>query len=353
MKNLNLTIMTLAAMISLMACQPKSPEVTASQEDSTRVEKSYLVRVSKIEPSKVDKTIEYTANLLPFKEVYYAPAAPGRIENIFVELGSRVQQGQVLLEMDQTQLQLAVTQLNSAMDAYERISKLNETGSIPEQQFEQAKTQVELARTNVEYLKKNASFTAPISGIVTGKYFENGEMYSGAPNTQAGKAAVVTIQQINPLKAIVNISQSYYPMVKKGMVATFTSDIYPGKTFPGKVHKIYPYIDPATRTFKTECIINNPSEMLKPGMSADMELLLEKTEGFLLPAIAVLRQSGTNNRYIFVNDNGVSRRIDVEVVRRHNGQLEVTSGEPLAGQELIVEGQSKLLNGSLLEIAAN
>ena len=353
MKYLNLTMIAFALMIGLMACQQKSSEAEASPEDSTAVEKSFLVRVSAIEPSKVDKTIEYTANLLPYKEVYYAPAAPGRIDHIFVELGSRVQQGQVLLEMDQTQLHLAVTQLNSAMDAYERVAKLNETGSISEQHFEQAKTQVELARTNVDYLKKNASFTAPISGIVTGKYFENGEMYSGAPNTQAGKAAVVTIQQINPLKAIVNISQTFYPQVKKGMGAMFTSDIYPGMTFPGKVNKIYPYIDPATRTFKTEFIINNPSELLKPGMSANMELILEKTEGILLPAIAVLRQSGTNNRYIFVNDQGTARRVEVEVVKRHNGQIEVTSGEPLAGQELVVEGQAKLLNGSRIEIAAN
>jgi RND family efflux transporter MFP subunit len=335
----------------MTACQERGQlaQETVAEEEETTV----LVRIDTISTTMIDQSIQYSGTLLPNKEIYFAPALPGRIDKIYVDIGSRVKTGQVLIEMDKTQLSQAITQLNSATDTYERISSLYETGSIAEQQFEQAKTQVELAQMNVDLLQKNMDFKSPISGIITGKYFENGELYSGAPNTQAGKAAVVTIQQINPIKVMVSISQSYYPRIKHGMTAAFTTDIYPGKNFAGKVSRVFPYIDPMTRTFKVEFLIVNNNEMLKPGMSVDMTLTLTSGDGLLLPSIAVLNQSGTNNRYIFINDNGVAKRIDVEVLKRHNGMLEISSPEQLVGKQLIVEGQAKLLNGTRIEVVSN
>lgn len=338
--------------VTLWSCQEQSSADTASAAEPAE-EKSIPVKTEIIEFSMVEHSIEYTGNLVAKEEVYFAPATPGRIEKIFVEVGDRVKAGQVLVEMDKTQLSQAITQLNSAQDSYDRIAKLYETGSIAEQQFEQAKTQLELAQMNVELLKKNLNFKAPISGIITAKYFEDGELYSAAPNTQIGKAAVVIIQQINPIKVIVNISQTFLPKVKNGMKANFSSEIYPEKKYNGRVSKIHPYVDPMSRTFRTEFLISNPGEILKPGMSVDMELTLEESEGVLLPAITVLNQSGTNNRYVFVNDNGQATRIDVDIVKRHNDKLEVTAKEPLVGRELIIEGQGKLLNGDKIEIVPN
>lgn len=351
MNFLSKIIIVILTFTVIVSCQQKTKDPETSTEVGVVEEKTFPVRTDKIEPAIVAHTIEYSGTLVPKMEVYYAPAMPGRIDKIFVEVGSRVKQGQILIEMDKTQLSQALTQLASAQDVFDRIAKLNETGSISEQQFEQAKTQLELAQLNVDLLRKNMNFTSPISGMVTAKYFENGELYSGAPNTQIGKAAVVVIQQLNPIKVVVNISQSMYPEIKKGMEADFLCDIYPGQTFKGKVSKIYPNIDPMTRTFKTEFLINNSKEILKPGMAVDMKLPLGKSEGVLLPSIAVLNQSGTNNRYIFVNDNGIARKVDVELMKRHNDKLEVKAAEDLIGMELIVEGQGKLLNGVKIEVA--
>jgi membrane fusion protein (multidrug efflux system) len=343
-------IIGMLGIMVFLSCQDMAKNSEEPLEETVVEERVYPVRTENIETVKIDHTIDYTGNLIPKKEVYFAPASPGRIDKIYVDVGTRVKVGQKLLDMDMTQLSQALTQLSSAQDAYDRIEKLNETGSIAEQQFEQAKTQLEMAKLNVELLKKNLNFTSPISGLVTAKYFENGELYSGAPNTQIGKAAVVVIQQLNPIKVVVNLSQSLYPEIKQGMEATFTCDIYPGQKFAGKVSRVYPNIDAMTRTFKTEFLISNPREILKPGMSVDMKLAVNESQGVLLPAISVLNESGTNNRYIFVNDNGTAKRIDVEVVNRHNDQLEVTADERLIGLELIVEGQGKLLNGAKIEL---
>ena len=210
----------------------------------------------------------------------------------------------------------AMIQLENAKYNFEKIDTLYQLGSIPEQQYKQTKTQYELARANVEFLKENTTLVSPINGIVSGKYYENGEMYSGAPNTQAGKAAVLSLMQINPLKAIVNISQTYYPDIKKGMQATISTDIYPGKVFYGKVLKIHPTINSNTRTFQVEISVKNNSEILRPGMFTNIQMELKDEEVLVVPAIAVLKQEGTNKRYIFINENGLAKQMEVKLGKR-------------------------------------
>jgi len=308
------------------------------------------VRTEKITKQSLTRTLEYTANLIAFKEIHYAPASPGRIDKITVEVGSRVRRGDVLVEIDKTQLIQAKTQLASARDSYQRIDTLYRLGSISEQQYEQAKTQFDLARQNVEFLSKNTTLTSPIDGIVTGKYFENGELYSGAPNTAAGKSAILSLMQINPLKAVVSISQTFYEAVKNGMLAKVTTDIVQDKSFEGKVTKVYPTIDPVTRTFKTEILVENKGETLRPGMFTTIEIQVGEDEALVVPAISVLKQSGTNIRYLFVNENGTARRIDVTIGNRLDDKLEVLSDELKEGMDLIVEGQARLLQGSKINV---
>ena len=132
--------------------------------------------------------------------MHLVPTTPGRIEKIFVEVGSRFSKGDMLVQMDQTQLRQANLQLKNLETDYKRLDTLQKVGSITQQQFDQASTQYEVAKTNVEYLGENTTLIAPFNGVVSGKYFENGEMYSGVPNTTAGKAAIISIVQINPLK---------------------------------------------------------------------------------------------------------------------------------------------------------
>ena len=267
-----------------------------------------------------------------------------------MEIGDRVKTGQLLVETDRTQLLQAQTQLASARDNFRRLDTLRALGSIAEQQYDQAKTQLDLAQSNVDFLLKNTTLKSPINGIVTGKYYENGELYSGAPNTQAGKAAVLSLMQIDPLKAMVSISQSYFPDIKKGQRVTITSDIFQNQTFEGTVSKVYPTIDAATRTFKTEILVKNPQELLRPGMYAEITIDLENDQAVLVPAIAIMKQAGTNERYIFVAANGLARKVVVSLGKRYDDQVEITAAQSLEGASLIVDGQARLLDGSKIEI---
>lgn len=338
--------------ISVVSCgQTTSPAGT--DNNAQQEERIFPVRVQKIEKQKIERTLEYTANLIAFKEIHYAPASPGRIHKIHVDIGNRITKGQLLVEMDRTQLNQALTQLENARSNFRRLDTLYQLGSISEQQYEQVKTQYELAKSNVEFLSENTTLNSPIDGLVTGKYYENGEFYSGAPNTMAGKAAVVSLMQIQPLKAIVNISQNYYPKMEENTEVKITTDIYPGNQYTGRISKIYPTIDQNTRTFKTEIIINNNKEELRPGMFARINIHLQETDILVVPASSVLKQEGTNNRYIFVNEEGSASRFEVETGKRFDDKIEIIADDIHEGMDLVVDGQASLLKGSKLRVVNN
>ncbi len=350
-----LTIGTVVFVILISACMLNEGNMSGSdnQENTSNnngEERIIPVKVEKIHRQDILQELAYPANLVAFEEVHYAPASPGRIKNIKVEVGDRVKKGQLLVQMDRTQLQQALTQLDNARSTYQRIDTLYKAGSISEQQYDQAKTQYEIAKTNLQFQKENTTLTSPLTGIVTGRYFEPGELYSGAPNTQAGKAAVLSLQQINPMKAKVGVAQRYFPVVKKGMRAIITTDIYPKETFVGKIYRIHPTIDPATRSFQVEFSIHNPKELLRPGMFAGIKIKLGETEAFVVPAIAILKQEGTNNRYVFINKNNTAKKVDVTLGKRFDDKIEIKTNDLQEGDELIIAGQGGLMDGSKINI---
>lgn len=311
----------------------------------------YRVKTLVLEKQKIKQKLDYTASLLPYEEVNYAPAAPGRIDQINVEVGSRVYKGTVIAKMDRTNYNNANEQLQSARSNFLRMDTLHKLNSISEAQWEAAKTQYEVAKTNVDFLASNTTLVSPINGIVTGKYFQSGELYSGVPNTAAGKAAIVTLMQINPLKAKINISERYYPLIKQGMKATIGVDIFSGKIVDGSILRIYPTISPDTRTFPVELSIPNSDEKLRPGMFARVVLDFGEIDALVVSALAVVKQEGTNNHFVFVaGSDNIAHKIQVEIGTRFDDKLEIISESIKEGDMIIIAGQTKLLDGSHITI---
>ena len=308
------------------------------------------VKVQKLEKTDIAKTLDYTANLEADEQVFYAPASTGRIEKIHVEVGDRIKKGQLLVEMDKTQLHQAEVQLKNLETEYNRAVQLNETGSISKQAYDAAVTQYEVAKSNVDFLKENTKMEAPFDGIVTGKYFENGELYTGAAFGGATKPSVIAIEKINPLKAKINLSEQYYLTVKKGTKVELKSNIFPDRTFEGTVNIVYPTIDPASRTFTVEVLIPNKDEALRPGMYGIINFFIGNTETIVVPAIAVLKLQGSNDRYVFLNKDGKAKRVAVTLGRRFEDQVELISDELHEGDELVVVGQGRLVDGTPLSI---
>ncbi|MBE0655594.1 MAG: efflux RND transporter periplasmic adaptor subunit [Bacteroidales bacterium] len=238
-KNLRNNLLVILSLGMILAgCSSETAKNEQPVDQTTPQPEKEAVRVMKMDYQPIARSITYSANLQAYKEIHLAPASPGRIEKIYVEAGSSIKEGQLLVEMDQTQLRQAQVQLQGVETDYRRFDTLRRAESISQQQFDQIKTQYEVLLSNVKFLKENTKLTAPFNGKVSGKYFENGEMFSGAPNTLAGKAAILSIVQTDKLKVLVNISERHLTHIKTGMPVHFNTDVYPGESFAGKIIRI-------------------------------------------------------------------------------------------------------------------
>lgn len=308
------------------------------------------IKAMPVSKTKIARTIDYTSTILAYEEVNLAPSTPGRVDKIYVEVGDRVQKGQKLFLMDRTQYYANKIQLANLEKDLARLDTLLKVGSVKEQLYDQTKAQYEVMKTNVEFMEENTQLEAPFSGIITGKYLEDGELYSGAPG-MSGKAAVVTLMQINPVKIIISISEQYFPLIKNGMKVRVAADVYPDKTFEGTIFRVHPTIDAMSRSFRAEVRISNGSELLRPGMFARAFIDMGQEEAFVVPASAVLLQEGTNERYIFVVENGVAVRKPVILGQRFDDRFEIAGGDLKEGDSLITDGQARLNNGQKVEIS--
>jgi RND family efflux transporter MFP subunit len=319
------------------------------QSDSEQINAT-VVRTTPLEYRQIDRKITYNANLQPFREVHLAPSAPGRIEKVYPKVGDRVRQGETVARMDNTQLHQAILQLERIEEDYRNMDTLQKTGSIPQQQFQQIYTQYKVAKSNVEFLEQNTSLPAPFTGVVTAKYFEDGEMFSGTPNTPVGKAAILSIIQSNMLKAYVNIPERFYHSISDTSSAYITVPGIPGEVFTGKVNTKSPSIDASTRTFEVELVVANINDRLAPGMFATASLSMGADSVFAVPSLALLKQQGTDERYIFLEENGIARRVVVETGERFNDLIEIISDQIKPGSNLIIAGHSSLSQGSKVEV---
>lgn len=352
MKYLSTIPIILICGLFLSGCSSKNKtSADASLEAAPVAEKPVIpVKVSTLTRTKIARTIDYTATVLPFEEVNMAPSTPGRIDKIYVELGDRVKKNDKLFLMDRTQLYQLKLQLSSLSKDLSRLDTLLKSGSAKQQQYDQLKTQYDVTKTNVDFMEENTLLKSPFVGIVTGKYFENGEMYSGSPTTQSGRSAVVTLMQVNPLKVNVSISEQYYPLIHKGMKAEITADVYKNEEFTGTVFRVSPTINSGTRAFNVEIELPNKNELLKPGMFVRVSMDLGEVETFVVPANTVLVQEGTNTRFVFVERAGSAERIEVVIGKRFDDQLEIISDNLKEGDNLVTQGQSRLINGDKIEI---
>lgn len=339
-KIIRITVMTVAV-TGLVGCGGKktSKESAAGEDSSVKMEK---VEAMVLQKEKIAHTLTLSTTLQGYETMNVSPSLQGKIESIKVDVGSRVQRGQTLVVMDQNQLnttRLAFANLKVEM---ERMEALYKSGSITQQAYDQMKLRYDQTEESLAFLEKNTFVKADFSGVIAAKNYENGELFTGMP--------IVVLTQINTLKALVNIPETYYPLLKEGKKVSLKSDIYPDKEFTALIETVYPTIDAATHTFQVRLKIANPKEILRPGMFARATLEMGEIETLLVPYQAVLKLQGTNERYIYINDNGTAKRVVVALGQRFDDKIEIISDEVKEGDQVVTTGQSRLVAGAKLEV---
>ncbi|MDR2907959.1 MAG: efflux RND transporter periplasmic adaptor subunit, partial [Bacteroidales bacterium] len=299
MKTHSLIILATALFMASCGGSKKEEATTVAVEETAT-----QIKIATLASEQVDQTSEFTGTVESFTQNDICPSTPVRIESILVEVGDKVKKGQVLVEMDIAQRKQMQVQLDNIEQDYKRISELQKAGGASQQQVDQVRVQMEVQQTAMKNLTENTTLRAPFDGVITGRYYHPGEMFSMSP-TKSGKAAILTIMTLSPLKITINVNEEYFPKVKRGMSVDVTSEIYPDAHFKGSVHLIYPTIDPATRTFPVEVSIPNADLRVRPGMYARVNVNFGAMKRVVVPDVAVIKQVGTNDRYVFVHEDGM------------------------------------------------
>ena len=336
MKHRFFPVWILAAAVAVTACGGKQTQQVVEQ-------RAQLVETAPLAVSDISRELEFSTTLQGWQTLNVAPSLTGKIEHIYVEVGTTVGAGANLVRMDQNQYtttKLTYTNLGVEM---QRMESLRESGAVSQQVYDQTRLSYEQTKETLEFLEKNTYVKAPFAGVISAKNYEDGELYSGQP--------ILVLTQIYTLKALISIPENYYPNVKKGMAVTLSSEIYPGETFPATIDIVYPTVDPASHTFQARLRIPNSALKLRPGMYVKTKMSMGMARAMVVPYQSVLKLTGSNDRYIFLDDGGVAKRVFVKLGQRFDENIEIISDELQEGDRLVVVGQAKLVDGSKLNIA--
>lgn len=300
------------------------------------------VEIMQVSVETVPQKGEFTATVLPNVKNNIAPSMMLRIEDIKVEVGDHVEEGQLLVSMDDDNLLQQKTQLENLKVEFERCEALYLKGGVSKSEYDARRTSYEVAESAYSNLLENTRLMSPVSGIVTARNYDDGDMYNG-------QSPVLTVEQIRPVKLYINVSESLYTYVRKGMDVSVALDVYRDRTFDGEVTLVYPTVDPSTRTFTVEVKIPNRDELIRPGMFSRVTMLFGERDNVVVPDMAVVKQSGSGERFVYVYRDGKVSYNKVELGRRMGDRYEVLSGVS-DGDMVVVAGQNRLFDGIEVEV---
>ena len=339
-KSFQLAALLVAAMLG--ACsggEEKKAETTAAE---TVIEKP-TVKLATVTSRDVEQIGEYTATVEAEAKNNIAPTAPGRISQIFVEVGDYVRKGQKLVQMDAANLTQLKLQLDNQETEFKRVDDLYKVGGVSKAEWDAAKTNLDVRRSSYENLLENTQLVSPLDGVVTARNFDNGDLYTST------QMPVLVVQQITPVKLMVNVSEPNFPKVTKGMSVKVKLDVYEGEEFEGKVSLVYPTIDAATHTFPVEITLANANQRVRPGMFARVTMNFGSKNHVVVPDMAVVKRAGSGDRYVYVYNNGKVSYNKVELGRRLGTEYELISGVDNNSQ-VVIAGQTRLADGVEVEV---
>ena len=326
--------------VASVACGSKKSAEVAEQPVEVAKPK---VSTEVVKTQDVDMQSVFMGTVEGYAVNNITPQQPRRITRVLVDVGDRVSAGQKVAELDNSSLAQAKAQYDNAKASFERSDELYKFGGESKASWEAVKTQYEVAKLTYENLLENTTLVSPISGVITARNYDNGDMVAGQP--------IFVVQQISPAKVIISVSENLYSYLKKGMPVSIELDAFPGQTFEGKIHRITPSIDAATHTFPVEVVIPNGKEQIKPGMYARVTMKYGTRQNIVVPDRAVVKMLGSGDRFIYVyKADGTVSYQKVELGRRMQDKYEVLSGIA-DGDEVVVTGQSALKDGLAVERA--
>lgn len=367
-----LVLVLLLSILALGGCG-QSAEKEAAEPHVVAVE------TAPVELDFVEITDRITGKISPQAEVNIVPKMGGKVDQVAVKVGQRVKSGDLLVRLDTAEISAQVKQAEAALaavkgniavleanfsaakDNLDRMKYLFEQGGISQQQYNGAKTQFEVAQAQLNNAKDggvqqaqaaldlartqltNAVITAPQGGIVASVNVEPGEM--------AGPTMpVVTVVDIDTVVGEFSLTEGQVGLVKNGLEIDVLVKSAGAKPMQGKVGEISPVADPRTKAFTIKVVLANKEHIIKPGMTAEIDLTLDKSEkALVMPVEAIVEQDDKTSVYV-VRGEVVSLE-EVAVILENDAKAAVT-GNLEAGIQVVVVGKEQLQDGAKVKVVS-
>lgn len=319
------------------------------KDETKKEEKLQIVKVMDVTTAPFNENLKVVGIVKPLASAKISSEEGGLIIALNKDKGSYVSRGEIVARikkdveiaaLDQTEAQVELARMN-----YEKQKQLYEDNATTEIQYLTAKWQYESAIRGADILKqrlKTGFIRSPISGFVNEKYMNRGEMSSpGSP--------IINVIDISSVKISAGIPEHNIESIKMGQQVKVTIDILPGVEFTGKINYIAPSLSATNRTLEIEVIITNRDKILKPEMSANVEVTQATTNNAIVLPQDFIVDFGENNKYVFVLEGDIVKKRMISIGGREGNNVLISSGlNP--GEKLVYEGFQQLADNDKVQV---
>ncbi|HTY08473.1 MAG TPA: efflux RND transporter periplasmic adaptor subunit, partial [Candidatus Edwardsbacteria bacterium] len=333
-----------AAAFALLVVAIIVVRVVAGASAAGRRQNAPVVQAQPPRSRTIAATLRYTGDVVAIQQATIVARISGVLQQVDVNLGSSVEQGQLLAVIDSSevfqQAQQATASYVTARADFDRMQQLFDQKLASQQQYDNSQAQMKVAQATYELAKMKLGYarvTAPFAGYVTKRFLDPGAQLA------ANASNLFTLMDLNRVKVSVDIMEKDVPLVAAGKKAVIEADALPGQQLTGTVARLAQAVDPATRTMEIEIVVPNPDRLLKPGMYATVTIVLgEHANALAVPSQAVLTDD--KGDYVYVLADKTARRVPVTTGQDQDSLTEIVSG--LTGAEqVITTGQQFVKDG--------
>jgi len=340
MKRILIALVVLGLAAGFTSCSREKSE--AKNMEQIYKEEGVPVRTITIAPTEFKTVLSFNSILTGLQEsTAYAPMGD-KVEKVLVNVGDYVKKDTVVVRfpMDSPSAQYyqAKVGFENAKTAYERIENLYKTGGISLQERDNAKARYDVAAANWDTVGKMVEIKAPIGGYVT-------KVHVAETDNVDKEMPLVTIARTDKMKTALSISEKEIFDIKEGMPA---SAAWMGSEIEGKVTQVDMAMNPLTKSFRSLVEFDNPGNLLKAGITVEIHITTSsKPNTIVVERKDLLKQE--DKYFVFVVKDNKAEKRNVTVGKQQVLDIEILEGlNP--GDEMVVEGQMLLENGSKVRI---
>jgi membrane fusion protein (multidrug efflux system) len=360
MKNKKQARKLMIVLALVLLCSITAWRIYTSQQTASLMIQPLAVTTAEAKRIQKPNELKLTGTVEGLTSVMISSRFSGKVEQVPVEDGQAVQAGAALITLDtvelnntvrvsQNNVRQAEANFHTAQADYQRYSTLYVKNAVTKQQLESAEAHMITSRTEVDNAYANLNnaqkqvddgiIITPVTGVVANKAVTIGQVV--APGN-----TLLTVEQIDQVYVAVNIEQKDIAAAKPGAGVTVTVDTYPDKQFKGAIAVVNPVAGNENRMFRVKIKLDNPGQLLKPGMFAQTTLSAGEPQTILaVPRKAIIKQKGVS--YVYVAANSQAKKTLVETGELIGESIEVKTGLQ-QDMQVVVDNLDKIKDGDTL-----